>query len=763
MHPVQRSPSRLAQALAMQARPSEMRTCSARRGSMAGSMSLLKTIREEFRACGGSEDVPITAGELARHWYSMAQEERKQTGAEPLRSEDRNSIALRAAHAVNGMGLRQTGTVHMDEWVHDRLLAASELPTPALAAQINSAAQLQLQRQPQLLAEVQWLLEVADSPLGAMLTVEDISKAYSQSHWRLSAGLEGLQVLSDSELQFSDPVQLARGIVQAADLTGRHGLLSYAELLAFCLGLRKQVVSLALYDLSDGLARRITPYILGTQMDGLWHTSIIAFGIEYFFGGDICRSIPGQTKFGKATKVLPLGITLCTATDLESFLARGLKADFNRDSYDVLHHNCNHFSDRVSLHLVGRRIPEEVLRMPECAATAPAVLRPLLNHWLSGAEARARTGPKTAGDQARPPPLSRQPHSASDFRPLANGQVVGVLPSQGQSGQATIGLVWKPNYGGRGPVFPPAPENKVWVRFFEPPSMQHRGKIRTELVELARIQTSALAFTGDAYDAAIIAINSPPRAKSNRSSPSLSDLHGLGFEARQVEAALALVAGSQERAMAVLRFQGRSRKVLGDVTLKAENLTEHSDEAVVYSALGVPAIEGKAKYTPLEQPNSTRWAVPPSDLLSGSRRHWDPSQLSSPPSHSSSMVAPPSEPRQPDDVPNAPPPSHLPFAFTGSMSPSPGSMSLPAWAGTMHPVPREGTPLRRTEGPGSPSPLPQRPFAASARSPARAAWSPPTRTATPTPALPARDDTANFELRRARRLTVAGLGGLGGA
>eukprot|EP00930_Biecheleria_cincta_P087054 TRINITY_DN76319_c0_g1_i1.p1 TRINITY_DN76319_c0_g1~~TRINITY_DN76319_c0_g1_i1.p1 ORF type:complete len:700 (-),score=124.08 TRINITY_DN76319_c0_g1_i1:41-2140(-) len=590
---------------------------SSRSSSSSNSRSVLRDLREEFRSCGGSEDRPITAADIARHWHKLAEDDRSRLGMQPPNSQERTAIALRATQTANGMGLRLSGTVHVDEWVHDRLLAMSGLPNTALAAQINSALQWELQNRPSLLAEVQWMLEVADSSESCFLSFEDMVQAYRDKLWRLASGPEGLKVLSDSELSYSDPSQLARDILQASDLDGIPNRLSYAELLAFCLGREKQAVSLALYDLSDGLARRLSPYILGQQLDGLWHTSVLAFGIEYFFGGDICRSVPGQTKFGKITKLLPLGVTLRTPMELEAFLSRGLKADFTRESYDILTHNCNHFSDRVSLYLVGRRIPEEVLRQPECASNAPALLQPLLNHWLSGAEARARTGQEGNGAKSRPPPLSRRPaaYPGADMQQhLDHGQVVSILPRPGEIAQAVIGQVIR-----GGSPLPPAPANRVWVQYYKPPFAQHGGELRTELVELHRIQQSQAAM-GRSFVAAMHALNGPQLPHSSRrdTGSSLVQLTSFGCKARHAEAALSLGGGSMARATAILRFQGQARQALGEIVLKPDN--EGDQLTVIYSSLGVPTVLPGApdKASLLAPPGQMRWASPPKDQLSRS-------------------------------------------------------------------------------------------------------------------------------------------------
>lgn len=587
----------------------------------SSSWSVLRSLREEFRSCGGSEERPITGADIARYWHKLAEDDRSRLGMKPLNSQERTAIALRATQTASNMGLRVSGTVNLDEWLHDRLLTMSCLPNTALAAQINSALQWELQNRPSLLAEVQWLLEVADSSQSCFLSFEDMVQAYRGKLWRLASGPEGLKVLSDSELRYLDPSQLARNILQASDLDGIPNRLSYAELLAFCLGREKQAVSLALYDLSDGLARRLSPYILGQQLDGLWHTSVLAFGIEYFFGGDICRSVPGQTKFGKITKLLPLGVTLRTPMELEALLSRGLKADFTRESYDILTHNCNHFSDRVSLYLVGRHIPEEVLRQPECANNAPALLQPLLNHWLSGAEARCRTGQGVNGAESRPPPLSRRPAASSGAemqQHLGHGQVVSIFPRPGEIAPAVVGQVIRGGSQGSSPL-PPAPADRVWVRYYKPPSAQHGGELRTELVELHRIQHSQAAM-GQSFEAAMHALNGPYLAHSSRRDTGslLVQLATFGCKARNAEAALALGGGSMAKATAILRFQGQARQALGEIVLKTDN--EGDKLTVIYSPLGVPTVlpgaPGKASLP--APPGQMRWASPPKDQLSRS-------------------------------------------------------------------------------------------------------------------------------------------------
>lgn len=46
----------------------------------------------------------------------------------------------------------------------------------------------------------------------------------------------------------------------------------------------KYRVELYIYDLSQGLARVMSQMLVGRQLDGIWHTSVVVYGKEFFFG-----------------------------------------------------------------------------------------------------------------------------------------------------------------------------------------------------------------------------------------------------------------------------------------------------------------------------------------------------------------------------------------------------------------------------------------------------------------------------------------------
>lgn len=68
-------------------------------------------------------------------------------------------------------------------------------------------------------------------------------------------------------------------------------------------------VDLYVYDISQGMARQFAPMLIKRQLDGIWHSGIVVYNTEYFFGGGICSAPKGQTPFGVPTRIEHLGTT----------------------------------------------------------------------------------------------------------------------------------------------------------------------------------------------------------------------------------------------------------------------------------------------------------------------------------------------------------------------------------------------------------------------------------------------------------------------
>lgn len=71
----------------------------------------------------------------------------------------------------------------------------------------------------------------------------------------------------------------------------------------------KQKVVLNIYDLTNGMAKMFGKQFVGIDIEGVWHTGVVVFGKEYYFGGGICDDQPGMTPYGKPVKTKEIGFT----------------------------------------------------------------------------------------------------------------------------------------------------------------------------------------------------------------------------------------------------------------------------------------------------------------------------------------------------------------------------------------------------------------------------------------------------------------------
>lgn len=54
----------------------------------------------------------------------------------------------------------------------------------------------------------------------------------------------------------------------------------------------KAKVKVYLYDISNGMAKSLSPMLIGKQIEAVWHTGLVVYGNEYYFGGGICVGAP---------------------------------------------------------------------------------------------------------------------------------------------------------------------------------------------------------------------------------------------------------------------------------------------------------------------------------------------------------------------------------------------------------------------------------------------------------------------------------------
>jgi len=131
-------------------------------------------------------------------------------------------------------------------------------------------------------------------------------------------------------------------------------------------------VDLYIYDLTQGMARVMSQMILGRVLDGVWHTGVVVYGREYFYGAQGIQSCPpGGTVLGQPLKIEKIGETFIPYQVFKDYI-RGLSdSTFRGSSYSLLKNNCNSFTDDLCQFLCGISIPKYILDLPQEFLSTP--------------------------------------------------------------------------------------------------------------------------------------------------------------------------------------------------------------------------------------------------------------------------------------------------------------------------------------------------------------------------------------------------------
>jgi len=119
-------------------------------------------------------------------------------------------------------------------------------------------------------------------------------------------------------------------------------------------------VNMYQYDISHGAAKSFVKFMTGIDLEGIWHTSVVVYGYEFYFQGGIVCSTPETSIHGKSYKKNFLGKTKKTKEELITFL-KSIKNKYTCENYHFLKHNCNHFTDEVLKFLLNEGLSDEFL------------------------------------------------------------------------------------------------------------------------------------------------------------------------------------------------------------------------------------------------------------------------------------------------------------------------------------------------------------------------------------------------------------------
>lgn len=100
------------------------------------------------------------------------------------------------------------------------------------------------------------------------------------------------------------------------------------------------------------------------------HTGVVVYGNEYYFGGGIQHVPAGKSPYGTPVRVVDLGTTHLPKDVFESYLQE-ISHRYTEQTYSLLTHNCNNFSNEVAQLLVGSTIPDYILDLPKEVMNSP--------------------------------------------------------------------------------------------------------------------------------------------------------------------------------------------------------------------------------------------------------------------------------------------------------------------------------------------------------------------------------------------------------
>ncbi|KAJ1982061.1 hypothetical protein H4R35_000454 [Dimargaris xerosporica] len=163
-------------------------------------------------------------------------------------------------------------------------------------------------------------------------------------------------------------------------------------------------VLLFVYDLSGGLARTLSPQLVGRTIEGIWHTSVVVFGTEYYYGQGIQRALPGTTQHGAPVQQLTMGTTQIPLQWFDEFVASLAEATYTAERYHLLDNNCNHFTNDAVQFLTGQEIPSHIRDLPRDVLSTPLgqALLPMLEGMFGPSQLAGLVSPPASGTPSVP-------------------------------------------------------------------------------------------------------------------------------------------------------------------------------------------------------------------------------------------------------------------------------------------------------------------------------------------------------------------------
>ena len=145
-------------------------------------------------------------------------------------------------------------------------------------------------------------------------------------------------------------------------------------------------VGVHVYDLSRGLVSKHAMTLVGVPLEGMLHSSVAAYGFEYYFEGGISRAPRGQTRFGPQYRYVAIGQTAVSQMEFEQWVRLVQGQRYQLWQYRTVEHNCHCFTDEACTYLTGKHCPDFLLQNTEVLVGCPTgkVIAPIARRITGG-------------------------------------------------------------------------------------------------------------------------------------------------------------------------------------------------------------------------------------------------------------------------------------------------------------------------------------------------------------------------------------------
>ncbi|WWD09099.1 hypothetical protein V865_007219 [Kwoniella europaea PYCC6329] len=202
-------------------------------------------------------------------------------------------------------------------------------------------------------------------------------------------------------------------------------------------------VQLYVYDLSRGLAKQMSLMLTGKQIDGIWHTSVVAWGREIFYGQGILTSKPGSTHHGPPLHIIDVGETHIDEDTFNEYL-QSLAEMYTPSKYHLIEFNCNHFTADVIGFLTGQEIPKWISGLPAEFLSTPfgQAMKPQIDAMFRQTTPAERPIPGPSPNQpgVNPQPTASQPSSSGTSTPALASALLQSVAARAHSQQTANGM-----------------------------------------------------------------------------------------------------------------------------------------------------------------------------------------------------------------------------------------------------------------------------------------------------------------------------------